>query len=220
MKLCIRLYATVDSYSKKLQGYNVNISVAIHYINKIIHGLEAKRDSFEDLWEEVNDERKDVKKLVSLNETLQKYSLYDGIEEPQCPRASIQVVRDATGSNDDAAKAYWKEIYLEGFETILEDLKDRLNSPQLQLCVEIEELLLNGIVAPNGQLKTDIIKRDYTSVYGDKDAPLEVKSLDSENLKSELTYLREAWKESNKTDPVTFQQISDMMRKSFKDKKL
>ena len=86
------------------------------------------------------------------------------------------------------------------------------------MCAEIEELLLNGIVAPNGELKTEIIKRDYTSVDGDKDAPLKVKSLDSENLKRELTYLREAWYQSNNTDPDTFQQISDMMRNSFKDK--
>ena len=219
MKLCITLYATVDSYSTKLQGDNVNISVAIHYANKLVQELEAKRDNFEDFWTEVNDERKDVNNLVSLNEILNKYSLYDGIEEPKCPRASIKVVREATGSNEDAAKAYWKELYLDGFETILEDLRDRLNSPQLQLCAEIEELLLNGIVAPNGELKTDIIKRDYTSIHGDKNAPLEVKSLYSENLKLELTYLREAWQESNKTEPETFQQISDMMRKSFKDKK-
>ena len=218
MKLCIRLYATVDSYSTKLQGDNVNISVAIHYVKKLVQELEAKRDNFEYFWEEVNDERKHVNDLVSLNETLVNYSLYDGIEKPQCPRASIRVVRDATGSNDDAAKAYWKELYLEGFETILEDLKDRLNSPQLQLCAEIEELLLNGIVAPNGELKTEIIKRDYTSVDGDNDAPLKVKSLDSENLKRELTYLREAWYQSNNTDPDTFQKISDMMRNSFKDK--
>ena len=37
-------------------------------------------------------------------------------------------------------------------------------------------------------------------------------------MKLDLTYLREAWEESNKTEPETFQQISDMMRKSFKDK--
>ena len=141
----------------------------------------------------LNDEREDVNKLVNLNKTLKKYSLYDGIEEQQCPRSSIQAFRDATSSNDDAAKAYWKELYLDGFETILEDLRDRLNSPQLQLCAEIEELLLNGIVAPNGELKTEIIKRGYTSVDGDKDAPLKVKSLDSENLKLELSYLKDVW---------------------------
>ena len=219
MKLCITLYSTVDSFSTKLQGNDVDISVAIHYVKKLVQELEAKRDNFEDFWQEVNEERKDVNNLVSSNDTLNKYSLYDGIEEPQCPRSSIKVVRDATGSNDDAAKAYWKELYLEGFETILEDLKERLNSPQLQLCAEIEELVLNGIVAPNAELKTKIIKREYTDVDGDKDAPLKVESLDSENLKSELSYLKDAWEESNKTKPKTFQQISDMMRKSFKDKK-
>ena len=99
-------------------------------------------------------------------------SLYDGIEEPQCPRSSIQVVRDATGSNDDAAKAYWKELYLEGFETILEDLKGRSNSPQLQLSAEIKELHLNGIVAPNRELNTKNNQTRLTAVNGDKDAPL------------------------------------------------
>jgi hypothetical protein len=46
-----------------------------------------------------------------------------------------------------------------------------------------------------------------------------VKSLDSKNLKLELSYLKDAWEESNKTKPEIFQQISDVMRKSFKDKK-
>ena len=101
----------------------------------------------------------------------------------------------------------------------MEDLKGRLNSPQLQLCAEIEELLLNGIVAPNAELNTKIIKRDYTAVNGDKDAPLQVQSLDIGNLKLELSYCKDAWEESNKTKPETFQQISDMMKKSFKDKK-
>ena len=135
----------MDSFSTKLQGNDVDICVAIQYVNNLVQELEANRENFEDFWEEVNKERKDVNNIVSLNELLNKCSLYDGIEDPQCPRSSIQVVRDATGSNDDAAKAYWKELYLEGFETILEDLKERLNSPQLQLCAEIEELLLNGL---------------------------------------------------------------------------
>ena len=45
-----------------------------------------------------------------------------------------------------------------------------------------------------------------------------MRALESENLKRELTYLREVWYQSNNTDPDTFQQISDMMRNSFKDK--
>lgn len=79
------------------------------------------------------------------------------------------------------------------------------------MCAEIEELLLNGIVSPNAELNTKIIKRDYTAKNGDKDAPLQVKSLDSENLKLEFSYLKNAWEESNKTKPETFQQMSDMM---------
>ena len=45
MKLCIRLYATVNSFSTKLQGNNVDISVAIHYVKKLVQELEDKREN-------------------------------------------------------------------------------------------------------------------------------------------------------------------------------
>lgn len=104
----------------------MDICVALHYVKKLVQELEDKRDKFEDFWIEVNEERNDVNNIVSLNTSLNNTSLYDGIKEPQCPRSSIQVVRDATGSNDDAAKTYWKELYLEGFRTILGRFKRQI----------------------------------------------------------------------------------------------
>ena len=101
----------------------------------------------------MNNERDVINNIVSVNQTLKKYSHYDRIEEPQCPIVSIQVICDTTGSNDEVAKLYWKELYLNGFQTILEDLQDQLISPQLEVCAEIEDLLFNGIVTPNGQVK-------------------------------------------------------------------
>ena len=65
------------------------------------------------------------------------------MEEPSCPRSQFKELD--TINEDPAAKIYWKELYVEGFNTIIADLFDKLNSEQYQLCAEIEELLLNGI---------------------------------------------------------------------------
>ena len=67
---------------------------------------------------------------------------------------------------------YWKELYIDGFRTILEDLTERLVSPQLKLCAEIEEVLLNGILAPNKEVVTTLITEHYGSGTGHINAPL------------------------------------------------
>lgn len=57
-----------------------------------------------------------------------------------------------------------KDLYLKGFQTVLEDFQDQINSPQLELCTDIYKLFLNGIAALDGKLKIDITKRGYTSI--------------------------------------------------------
>ena len=117
------------------------------------------QNTFHDFWDKVIAERLLVNESTNNNPIIRGFNSYDEIEAPTCPRAQI---RSLTGvSEDDTAKVYWKELYLDGFETILEDLSERLVSPQLKLCAEIEELLLNGILAPDKEVITVLITEHY-----------------------------------------------------------
>ena len=66
---------------------------------------------------------------------------------------------------------YIVSAIIEGFDTIILDLKDKLNSEQYQLCAEIEELLLNGIIGEECELKTDLIDQHYGKATKKIDAP-------------------------------------------------
>ena len=62
----------------------------------------------------------------------------------------------------------------------MEDLNERLQSLQLKICAEIEELLLNGNIAPNKEVITVLITEHYGSGTGESNAPLE--ELNNEKL--------------------------------------
>lgn len=48
-------------------------------------------------------------------------------------------------SEGSAVKIYWRGLYLQGFDTIIEDLNAKLLLEQYKFCAEIEVLLLNSI---------------------------------------------------------------------------
>ena len=134
------------------------------------------------------------------------------LEAPACPRAQVRSLTDV--SEDSPAKIYWKELYLDGFQKNLEDLTDRLTSPQLKLCAEIEELLLNGILAPDKEVLTVLITEHYGSGTGQINAPLG--QLDNKNVVEELTFLKNQWRTLKKNeDPNTFKDIADMVEECF-----
>ena len=62
--------------------------------------------------------------------SIRDFSACDEIEQPLCPRAQVRSLTDV--SEDGPEKIYWKELHLDGFKTILEDLNERLQSPQLK----------------------------------------------------------------------------------------
>ena len=69
---------------------------------------------------------------------------YDEIEAPECPQVQVRAL---TGVSEDiSTKMYWKELYIDGFQTIFEDFTERLTSPQLRLCTEIGEVLLLHLI--------------------------------------------------------------------------
>lgn len=67
---------------------------------------------------------------------LKNFNTYDGIEEYQCSRAQ-QKSRNGSSEGSDV-KIFWRDLYLQGFNSIIEDLNAKLSSEQYQLCIEIE----------------------------------------------------------------------------------
>lgn len=63
-------------------------------------------------------------------------------------------------------------MYVEGFNTIIADLGDKLSSEQYQICAETEKLLLNGITWGKVELKTDLVTECYGTGTNIPDAPL------------------------------------------------
>ena len=110
-------------------------------------------------------------------------------------------------------------MYLEGFNTIIEDLNSKLSSEQYQLCAQIEELLLNGITGQDKEPVTNLIVKYYGKGTNDKDAP--VYNMESTKLMVELTFVKEQWKriEPNK-HPKTFKDDVNMIKKSLKSTQL
>lgn len=122
-------------------------------------------------------------------------------------------------SDEEAIKAYWKVHYVGEFDKILDALNDKPNSPLMQIFVEIENVLLNAIIAPDTPLVITLMNRNYGDESGESgklNASLE--GITISHLKVELVYLREQWKNSKgDEDPKSFQDIVHMVQTSFED---
>ena len=126
--------------------------------------LENHRDDYNAFWHEVLSERIAINLSMGNVHVVKDYNGWDGIEQPECPRTYNRALVDV--SEDAPGKIYWKE-----HPTILEDLNDRLISPQLMLCGQIENLLIDGIVAPDKDLVTDLISKHYGTETGEDNVP-------------------------------------------------
>ena len=70
------------------------------------------------------------------------------INSLSCPRAFIIFLRQLNDAEDDVIIAYWEKHYVEAFDTISNDLKDRLDSTLIKIFVDIENVLMNSINSP------------------------------------------------------------------------
>ena len=97
---------------------------------------------------------------------------------------------------------------------MLEDLIDRLVLPQLMLCAEIEELLLNGSLAPDKEVITILIAEHYGAGNGQENSPSV--EFNNRKVKNKLTFLRDQWYiTKNNEQPNTFKDIADMVEEYF-----
>ena len=74
---------------------------------------------------------------VGNNITVQRYTTFDEISPPICPCASMISLRGETQSEEGVISSYWKEYHSGALITIIDDLKDGLNSPLIKVFVGI-----------------------------------------------------------------------------------
>ena len=187
LRLSIKLYIIVDFRATILQGNNVNISVALKMMRDLVKKLKYQRADFDNFRVAAITRRNTINELVDNNRILKKFTSYDGTEEPDCPRAQFKLLSGV--SDDTAAQIYWKELYVQEFDTIIEDLEAKLSSEQYQLCAEIEELFLNGIIATDEALVKNLITKHYGTGTNKLETPLY--QLDNAKLREELIFFKE-----------------------------
>ena len=126
------------------------------------------------------------------------------------------ILRQVNDSEDDAKKAYWKELYVGGFDTLLDDLKDRMYSPLIRVFVEIENVLLNSINSPMIPISIDLMDKAYGSKSNQVEAPLDGITVDE--LKTQLEYLKTQWvKVNGDKEASSFVEIVHFVRDSIRD---
>jgi len=215
IKLSKLLYCEVDKITTNLQGDKVCISNAMQFVSNLVETLEAKKQDFESFWTDVMGKRSELNDEYQNIPILQRYNFYTAIEEPLCPCASIRVLRQVHDTEEEAVKAYWYDHYVGTFETIVEDLRDRLNSPLIKVFVEIENLLLNSINSSLLPISIDLMDEAYGSKSNHQSAPLE--GLNVDELKRQLQYLKTQWTSiKGNEEASSFIDIVHLVRESIK----
>ena len=125
-------------------------------------------------------------------------------------------LRGVEGTDEESIKAYWREHYIGAFTSIIQDLQDRLDSPLIKVFVEIEEVLINAICAPDIPLVIEEMEKCYGDRSGVADSPLH--GMTAIELKEQLSYLRTQWNHKKKNEmPQNFQDVLHMVTTSFKN---
>ena len=96
-------------------------------------------------------------------------------------------VRVAKDTEEGPIQAYQRNIYIVAFASILEDLKDRLDSSLIKVFINIEDTLMNSIRVSDMPLYIELIDKKYENESGAPYPPLE--GMNVFNLKEKLMYL-------------------------------
>ena len=78
--LSILLYKTVDHHAKILQGYSVNISVAIRMVVILVGDLDKHKDNFDNFWDKVIQEKLLINESAHNNPIIRAFNAYAEIE--------------------------------------------------------------------------------------------------------------------------------------------
>lgn len=222
LSLAIVVFSTVEQRTVQLQGQSLSASKGIHIVKTLIKELEKEKSdhSYENFWEDVIDERITINDMIAADDICQRCPYIDGIEEPTIPRQLIRDLEAATAADEDefaASKAYWKEFYISAFDSIIDNLRKRLDSEMLKLLLEIENILVNLIDSQNSEIKIDEIVRNYGSESGKPGAPF-TDDLTIDVIKEEMKHVRDEWNHlRQRKSPVCTDDVVNMMKESFQE---
>lgn len=216
LKLAISVFESVDKYAKIMQAKSLSVSKAVHCVKKLLHSLSSKqKDGFDDLWDAVENAREELNALILADNDCRQCGIVDRIEPPTAPRQVAQILVEATGNQYEAAKAFWKECYIDAFHNLIEDLKTRLDSPLLLTLNEMELIIVKLIKSPNLEFDIDQINKDYGSGSGHPNAPFGIE-LTKEVIIEEASIIRQEWnKIKGDKVPETIDDVIEMVRESM-----
>ena len=217
IKLSIVLYSEVDKIATHLQGDKVCISNAMHFVSCLLEILEEKKGEFESFWTKVMGDRMTLNaEADTIGGSLRTSGFYSEISDPSCPRRFFLPLNQVNDTYADVVKAYWKEHYVEAFDTIINDLRDRLDSPLIKVFVEIENVLMNAINSPEIPISINLTDEAYGSRSNKNAAPLMGMTVDI--LKVELDFVKRQWTSINGNKVASsFNDVVHMVRKSIKE---
>jgi hypothetical protein len=222
LNLAIVIFGTVEKRTIQLQGQSLNASKGIHIVKTLIKELEKEKSdhSYENFWQDIIDEGITINDMIAADDICQRCPYIDGLEEPTIPRQFIRDLEAATADDEDefaASKAYWKEFYISAFDSIIDNLKKRLDSEMLKLILEIENILVDLIDSPNSEIKIDEIVRNYGAGSGKPGAPF-TDDLTIDLLKEEMKHIRDEWKRlRQRNSPECVDDVVNMMKESFQE---
>ena len=101
---------------------------------------------------------------------------------------------------------------MEAFDTIINSLKDRLNSPLIKVFVEIDNVLMNSINSPEIPISINLTDEAYGSKSNNNAAP--VNGMTVYIFRVELGFFKRQWTSINGNELVSsFNDAVHMVRK-------
>lgn len=105
----------------------MNETKSLDKARTLVNEIEKQRDNFLLCWTDVLAEMKKSSECLNRNEIILN-QFFNDMKQPFCPRSHLKELD--TINKEQAAKILWKELYVEGFGTIISNLNDKLTTEQ------------------------------------------------------------------------------------------
>jgi hypothetical protein len=222
LKLCILIFIPIDVTATCLQKDDINISDAMSQLKKLCRKLLELKDNFEDFWEDVEQQRNDLNNQFQDDDVVGPSPWFDQISDgsidEDIPRLLRRPLREVP--LNEGHKAYWRELYLQTFEEIIDEIEEKMESLALSTFKQIESLLVGGIIYEDFIPQIDKIENVFGRRVGAPDGvipPLQ-QDMTSESLKPEIAFLREQWRNQRQArNPGSFEDVASMVVGDVRD---
>ena len=207
LNLSHKLYAMTDNLSKALQGTKMSAIKGKKSADLVVATLKDIRQEkhFESFFGTVKRAAESTKE----------------IGQPDLPRKrkrpNYSILQYVTGYEGPASNAYhpetaaeyFKQMYFEALDAIVNAIKDRFEQPALKRFMNVEELILKTINHKDTSAELEIFKTNFNGDF------------DADQLESELHLIPTLFKESNPVDfrdiCKTLQSVDKSVRPLFKN---